>query len=133
VKGCLAVLGFVVVSAAVLVGITITVVRMNASRNAPLTQETTQLEYTVVEPESHTRSSGTGTTTIEGANVEYRYRADGRWFASPGRVWLADSRRSDAVCFDPDDPAVHAIRGDDTTCGEDNGGAVRRAKEEVAP
>lgn len=132
-KGCLVVLGFVVVSTVVVLGITITVLRVNASKNAPLTQETTQLEYTFFESETHSSSSGrSGRSTVQGANIEYRYRADGRWFASPSRMWLANSRRSDTVCFDPDDPALHAFRGDNTTCGENNGGTVRRA-EEVSP
>jgi hypothetical protein len=133
VKGCLVIIGFLVVSVAVAVGITITVLRVNASKNAPLTQQTTELEYTTYEPETHSGRSGTsGHTSIPGANVEYRYRAEGRWFASPERMWLPSSRLSGVVCFDPDDPAVHAMRGDNTACGKHNGGTVRRARA-VAP
>ena len=127
-KGCLVIVGFVVVSAAVVLSVTITLLRVNASKNAPLTQQTTELEYTTYEPETHSSSSGNGRTTIRGANVEYRYRADGRWYASRDRAWLPNTDLSGVVCFDPDDPAVHAMRGDDTTCGKDNGGSVERAR-----
>jgi hypothetical protein len=36
-------------------------------------------------------------------------------------MWLPNTDLSGVVCFDPDDPAVHAMRGDDTSCGKDNG------------
>lgn len=131
-KGCLVIVGFVVLSAAVVVGVTITVLRVNASKNEPLTQETTQFEYTAYEPETHSSSSGNGRNSVDGANIEYRYRADGRWFASPGSIWLPQSQLSKAVCFDPDDPAMHALRKQGLTCGKNNTGAVRRARAEAS-
>jgi hypothetical protein len=131
VKGCLAIIAFCVVGAAVLVGVAITVERHGASKNEPLTELTTEVEYTAYEPETHRSGSRTGGTTVPGANIEYRYRADDRWFVSPSPIWLPRSRLElRTVCFDPDDPALHVIRGSAYyDCGEGNIGAVRRAKE----
>lgn len=129
-KGCLLVLGLFVVGVVLTVGVAITVERIGSSKNEPLTGATTQVEYTVYEPETHS-GNGRTSSTIEGANVEYQYKAEGRWFKSSGPIWRPLSRLSDkVVCFDPDDPALHTIRGNpEATCGEGNLGGVRRAKE----
>ncbi|AWB92844.1 hypothetical protein [Aeromicrobium chenweiae] len=124
------IVGFLLVAGAVAIGVVIAVERTGASKNAPLTATTTQVEYTSYDPETRSSSSGVGRSTIEGANVRYRYRAEGRWFETQDPIWKPSARLADrAVCFDPDDPAAHTLRGNtDTPCGEGNHGAVRRAK-----
>ncbi|MRJ76844.1 hypothetical protein GEV29_09875 [Aeromicrobium sp. SMF47] len=129
------VLAFAVIGVGVMIGIAIAVERTGSSKNEPLTQSTSQVEFTEYEPETRTSSSGgAGRSTVEGANVEYRYRAGGRWFESSGPIWRPLSGLSDkTVCFDPDDPARHVLRGNaEATCGEGNLGKVRRSKE-VSP
>jgi hypothetical protein len=135
VKGCLVIVGFAVLGFALLLGVTITVERVGAARNEPLTGTTTQVEFTEYEQETHSSSSGrSGRSTVKGANVRFRYKADDRWFESTESVWHSQADLSDdAVCFDPDDPAQHVLRGNaEATCGEGNFGTVRRARE-VAP
>ena len=129
-KGCLAVLGFVVVGAALLVGVVIVVTRGGAEKNEPLTAQTSAVEFTSYEPETRGRAE----SRVPGANVEYRYEADGRSYASGDPIWLPAGRLLDkVVCFDPDDPAEHVLRGNPrATCGEGDLGDVRRA-EAVAP
>jgi hypothetical protein len=134
VKGCLVIIGFLVVSAVLAVGAVIVVERVGDARNAPLTATSTEVEYTEYDPETHRGGGGTSQSIIDGANVTYRYRADGRWFETTDPMWRPSSELSDqVVCFDPDDPAEHVLRGDaEATCGERNFGKVRRAKA-VAP
>jgi hypothetical protein len=133
-KGCLVIVGFLLVSAVLAVGAVIVVERVGAARNEPLTAASTQVEFVDYEPETHRGGGGNSQSIIDGANVTYRYEADGRWFETTDPVWRPLTDLSDrVVCFDPDDPAEHVLRGDpEAECGERNFGKVRRA-EAVAP
>ncbi|MCD9198529.1 hypothetical protein [Aeromicrobium wangtongii] len=126
-KGCVAVLAFMVFGAAVLVGVAIAVERRGTAKSEPLTGTTSEVELTDYEPKSHGRKK-----RHQGADIEYLYVAGGRTFQSS--TWLSRTTLSDrVVCFDPDDPAVHAIRGNpQATCGEANHGETRRAVEVAA-
>jgi hypothetical protein len=121
-KGCLVIVGFLLVSAVLAVGAVIVVERVGAARNEPLTAASTQVEFVDYEPETHRGGGGNS------------YEADGRWFETTDPVWRPLTDLSDrVVCFDPDDPAEHVLRGDpEAECGERNFGKVRRA-EAVAP
>lgn len=125
-KGCLAIVVFVLLGFALLVGVFVVVEGRGTSRSEPLTGQAAAFELTDYQPKKHGRQD-----RYQGADIEYRYVADGRSFASS--TWLSlIELRDRVVCFDPDDPAVHAIRSNpEATCGETNHGAVRRAKEVV--
>jgi hypothetical protein len=129
-KGCLVIVGFLMCGLALMVGTVVVVEKVGASKNEPLTSMTSEFEITSYESKTH----GSAGRTVQGAEIEYRYRADGQWYAYTSPVWKSLNALQDkVVCFDPDDPGEHVIRGyAKATCGEGNRGTVRRA-EPVAP
>lgn len=130
-KGCLFLLAFAVFGVAVMVGAVVVVERTGAEKDKPLTQTASAVERTG----SRNDPRGTPPRQVPGSMIEYRYQAGTRWFASS--TWLASNDLQGlTVCLDPDDPAVHTVRTNDTiACGAGNLGTdeIRRATSIPSP
>lgn len=123
-KGCLLVFGFVLVGAALALGVVVLVERNGAATKETLTEEATEVELTSVVRET----LGPRNNRRDGWSITYRYTAGERTFTSSARLAMGDL--ADVVCFDPEDPAVHGLQDDpDVPCGEAVSGGVRRADE----
>lgn len=140
-KGCLVIVGFllvfVVVSASILWGVAVHVERAVEAKRVPLTRAASSIEIVDREPETRGGGSGgrrrTGGSRIEGSVITYVYEVGGRRFRSSD--WFSYAERDPGVrvpvvCVDPDDPAVHTVRFDKgAVCGSADRGSdgVRRA------
>lgn len=123
-KGCLLVVGFVVIGAALALGVVVLVERNGAETKETLTEEATDVELTSVVR----KTLGPRNNRRELSSITYRYTAGERTFESSALLEIGDV--GDVVCFDPEDPAVHGLQDDpDVPCGDAIAGGVREADE----
>ena len=128
-KGCLAVLAFVLVAAVAVVGFVVFLQRGSTDEEAL----TRQARAEVVGSEFEYDAEG---SQQRGYAVDLRYRVDGTWYATdswvPEDQWTP-SQGPVAICVDPEDPASVVVpTRPDAECGESTVGRNDPERAEVS-